>query len=155
MSGDYPLPDTAFEPTREFWAAASRGELRIPRCQDCRAYNWYPPRACTACGGERLRYTEVSGRARLFSWAVVRRGLAKPFAGKVPYITALVSLEEDPAVRLVTNLVDCEPDELRAGQSLRVVYRPLAFPGLDREVVAPLFTPVRDEPEAPAEDSRV
>ena len=145
MSAEFPLPDTEWEPTREFWAGAERGELRIPRCEACRAWNWYPPKACQACGSERLAWERVSGRGRLFSWAVVRRALAKPFAGKVPYVTALVALDEDPDVRLVTTLVDCEPQELRIDQPLRVVFRPLEFPGRDRRVAAPLFTPVRDE----------
>ncbi len=110
MKNDFPLPDTDWEPTREFWAAAARGELVIPRCQACGAYSWYPSPRCTVCGGESLEWAPMSGRGRLFSWAVVRHAFVEPFRSKVPYVTALVALEEDPAVRLVTNLVDCDPE---------------------------------------------
>ncbi len=141
----FPLPDTDWDATREFWAAAERGELVIPRCGACGAYQWYPASACKACGGEPLAWTAVSGRGRLFSWAVVRHAFLKPFAQKLPYVTGLVTLEEDPAVRLVTNLVDCEAEGLVVDMPVRVVFRPLEFPDTEQRVMAPMFTP-SDEP---------
>ena len=69
------------------------------------------------------------------------RAFVKPFAEKVPYVSGLVALNEDPAVRLVTGIVDCQPDHLSVDLPLRVVFRPLSFPGVSREVVAPMFTP--------------
>jgi uncharacterized OB-fold protein len=72
----------------------------------------------------------------------VRRALVPAFATKVPYVSALVALAEDPAVRVVTNVVDCAPERLRAEQPLRVVFRALEFPGVDRRVLAPMFTPI-------------
>lgn len=141
MSADFPLPDTDWEPTRGFWAAAARGELAIPRCASCGRYAWYPPERCPRCGGGELPWTAVRGRGTLFSWAVVERALVKAFASRVPFVTGLVALEEDPAVRLVTNLVDCRPGDLRVDMPVRAVFRPLPFPDASREVVAPLFTP--------------
>ncbi len=141
MTGDFPLPDTTWEPTREFWAAAARGELAIPRCAGCGSYNWYPRDRCRACDAGHMPWTAVSGRGGLFSWAVVRKPLVKPFATKVPYLTGLVALEEDPSVRIVTNLVDCAAGSLRVDQPMRVVFRPLSFPEIPRQVMAPMFTP--------------
>ena len=83
----------------------------------------------------------MSGRGTLYSWARVERALFKPFVSKSPYLTALVALDEDPAVRLVTNLVDCDSDALRIDMPVQVVFRPLTFPDTSREVVAPMFTP--------------
>ena len=141
MSGAFPLPELDWEPARGFWEAAAREELAIPRCRGCDTFRWYPPERCPGCGGEDLPWTRVSGRGSLFSWAVVHRALVKPFATKVPYVTGLVTLEEDPAVRLVTNVVDCDPDALRAGDAMRVVFRKLRFEGVEGEVKAPMFTP--------------
>ena len=138
---EFPLPDTNWEMTREFWAAAAREELVIPRCDGCDRWNWYPSEQCPGCGETNLPWTAVSGRGTLFSWAVVRRAFVKPFAEKVPYVTGLVALNEDPAVRLVAGIVDCQPDQLRVDLPLRVVFRPLSFPGVSREVVAPMFAP--------------
>jgi uncharacterized OB-fold protein len=139
---DFPLPDVEWEGTRGFWEAAARSELAIPRCAACARFQWYPRERCRACGGSALPWTAVSGRGTLFSWAVVRRALVPAFATKVPYVSALVALAEDPAVRVVTNVVDCAPERLRAEQPLRVVFRALEFPGVDRRVLAPMFTPI-------------
>jgi uncharacterized OB-fold protein len=140
VTPDFPLPDTDWEPTRAFWAAAAHGELAIPRCAGCRSFQWYPPERCRSCGGGDLPWEPVSGRGTLFSWAVVHKPLVAAFASHVPYVTGLVALDEDPAVRIVTNLVDCELQTLRVDMPVRVVFRPLVFPDTSREVVAPMFT---------------
>jgi hypothetical protein len=141
MRPDFPLPDVDWPPTREFWAGAARGELVIPRCDACGALVWYPEPRCPTCAGERFTGSPMSGRGRLFSWAVVRRAFLPQFETLVPYVAALVALEEEPAVRLVTRLVDCAPEALRIDMPVRAVFRPLRFPGIAREVMAPLFVP--------------
>ena len=141
MRANFPLPDTESEPTREFWAGAARGELLIPRCDGCGAYTWYPRGRCRGCGGEAFTWTPMSGRGRLFSWVVVHHAFLPQFASKVPFVSALVALDEDPAVRLVTQIVDGDPDDLSFDLPVRVVYRPLEFDGIDGAVIAPLFVP--------------
>ena len=136
------FPDTEWKPTHEFWAAAARGVLSIPRCEGCQKYVWYPHPTCRQCGAEDIRWVTVSGRGTLFSWAVVERALFEPFATKAPYVPGLVALEEDPSVRIVTNIVDCESAELRVDMPVRAIFRDLTFPGGDRRVAAPFFTPV-------------
>ena len=145
MSDTFPLPDLEWEPAREFFSAASRGELVIPRCAGCRTYQWYPGDACRACGSEELPWEPVCGRGALFSWAVVHRALAKSFGGQVPFVTALVSLEEDPAVRVVTRIVDCAAEELRVDMPVRVVFREISFDDTPASVVALMFAPVAAE----------
>ena len=144
MRPDFPLPDTDWEPTREYWARAARGELAIPRCDACGAYAWYPSEACRACGESSFTWTTMSGRGRLYAWAVVRHAFLSQFEGEVPYVPALVALDEDPAVRVVTRIVDCDPGRLGFDMAVRVVFRPLSFPGIDRRVTAPLFVPEDD-----------
>jgi uncharacterized OB-fold protein len=76
----------------------------------------------------------------LFSWAVVRRPFLPAFAEMVPFVTALVALVEDPAVRLCSYVVDADPESLRADAPLRVSFRPLSFPTVpDRSVTVPMF----------------
>jgi uncharacterized OB-fold protein len=137
------LPDFDFDPTREFWQAAQREELVIPRCDGCGRLVWYPAPRCPDCSGEALSWTRVSGEATLFSWAVVRRALFRAFAEKAPYTTGLVALREDPRVRLVTTLVDCAPDELQVDMPVELVFRRLEFPGAETSPLAPMFRPLR------------
>jgi len=83
----------------------------------------------------------VSGDATLFSWAVVRRAFLPAFAEMVPFVTALVALVEDPAVRLCSYIVDIEPSSCARKAPLRVAFRPLSFPTVpDRAVTVPVFT---------------
>jgi uncharacterized protein len=139
---DFPLPDLSDERTAEFFAGAARGELVIPRCDSCGRLVWYPERRCPTCGGESFTWTAVSGRGRLFSWTVVRRAFLPAFEEMVPFVTALVSLEEDPTVRVVSYVVDCEPDALAADMPVEAVFRPLRFPTVPgRSVPVPMFVP--------------
>ena len=96
---DFPLPDVDDALTAPFFAAAARHELVIPRCAACAAYVWYPVERCPTCDGTPA-WTPVSGRGTLFSWAVVRRAFLPAFAEQVPFVTALIALDEDPFVRV-------------------------------------------------------
>jgi len=141
MHAGFPLPDVDWDGTAGFWAAAARHELAIPRCDACGRFCWYPGAACRACGGE-LAWTATSGRGTLFSWVVVERAFLPAFAEMVPFVTALVALDEDPVVRMVALLVDVDPAALRVDQPMEAVFRPLAFPTVpDRSVVVPMFRP--------------
>jgi uncharacterized OB-fold protein len=140
---EFPLPDVDDPLTGELFAGAARGELVIPRCEQCERFVWYPAAECPACGSDHVRWVPVSGDATLFSWAVVRRPFLPAFAEMVPFVTALVALVEDPAVRLCSYIVDVKGDDvaqLRADAPLRVTFRPLSFPTVpDRAVTVPMF----------------
>lgn len=138
---DFPLPDVADPLTAEYFAGAARGELVIPRCEECGTLVWYPAPECPACGSDAVKWVPVSGDANLFSWAVVRRAFLPAFEEKVPFVTALVALVEDPAVRLCSYIVDAEPESLTADTPLRVTFRPLSFSTVpDHSVIVPMFT---------------
>jgi hypothetical protein len=137
----FPLPDVAWPPTAPYWEGAAVHELRIPFCDGCGASNWYPEERCEACGGTAFTWRALSGRGRLFSWVVVHRPFLAQYAGDVPFVPALVELEEAPEVRVPTRIVDCDPATLVFDQPVRVVFRPLAFTGVEGEVTAPFFTP--------------
>ena len=141
MRPGFPLPDTEWEPTRPFWAGAAVEELRIPRCASCGRLHWYPRTACRRCGGTEFSWETMSGRGTLFSWVVVTHAFLPQFADKVPFVPGLVALDEDPCVRLPTEIVDCEPADLRFDMPVAVVFRPITFAGVRGRVNAPMFTP--------------
>jgi len=63
--------------------------------------------------------------------------------GAHPTCSELVALEEDAAVRIVSYVVECALKDLRPDMPLRAVFRPLRYPGVAAEVIAPLFAPTR------------
>lgn len=104
-----PAPDRTQRP---FYEAAARGELRYQRCPACDHAQFYPRAACTACGGD-PEWAIASGRGTVHTFTVVRQNFMAPFADELPYVVAMVELEE--GVRMMTNVTDCAPEEVRIG----------------------------------------
>jgi uncharacterized OB-fold protein len=141
---DFPLPDVNDPLTAPYFAGAARGELVITHCDACGEYVWYPQPHCPHCEGP-LTWVPISGAGTLFSWATVRRAFLPAFADRVPFVTALVAVAEDPAVRLPTYLVDADPETLQADEPVAVTFRPLEFstvPG--QSVIVPMFQRAKD-----------
>lgn len=136
----FPLPDLENGPIAPLWQAAQKKEFRLPRCTACGALDWYPTGECGQCKSSDIEWSSLSGRATLFSWAVVNRALHKPLAPIAPYISAIVVVDEDKQTRFVTRLIDCDPEDLQPGMPVEVRFVDLGYPALDTGVVAPLFT---------------
>ena len=123
MSTEYtkPLPrPLSPELTRPFWEAAKRHELRMPRCTMCDHVFFYPRSECPRCLSTNLEWVQVSGRGRLHSFTVVQQPANAAFRDDVPYVYAVVQLDEGP--RLVSNIVQCDIDALRVDMPLEAVF---------------------------------
>jgi uncharacterized OB-fold protein len=125
---------TIEDESRPFWEAARNGHFLIARCSSCERAHHYPRPFCPFCWSEEVSWVEASGRATLYTYSTVHVNDLPPFAERVPYVAAVVDLEEGP--RVMTNLVDCEPSELRIGMALVVTFRELT-----PEISAPVFRP--------------
>ena len=112
--GDYtkPLPQPN-EVSQPFWDAAKRHELQIQRCNACRTHIFYPREACSECLSPDLIWIPVSGKGTLYSYTIAQAPTHPAFADDVPYVIAIVELEEGP--RITTNLVGCQPDQVTIG----------------------------------------
>ncbi len=128
-----PVPDAM---SRFFWEGVQDRKLMILRCDDCGMFIHFPRDVCRFCLSVRLKPTEVSGRATLDTWTEPHQSTDPFFAERVPYIVAIVELAEQPHLKTVTNIVDCDADRLRTGMELVVDFREIA-PNL----VLPLFKP--------------
>jgi uncharacterized OB-fold protein len=135
-----PAPNRADLPTiedenRPFWDAAKDGKFLIARCGDCGRAHHYPRPFCPFCWSERVTWEEASGRATLYTYSTVYVNDMPPFSEQLPYVAAVVDLEEGP--RVMTILADCDPDDLQVGQAVEVAFRPVA-----EELTVPVFRPV-------------
>lgn len=95
-----------------FWQAAERGEFLGKRCVDCGKFHWYPRCVCPFCGGG-TGWQPMSGLGRLYAFSTLRR--ASP-----PYTVAVVELDEGP--RMLTRLMDANPESLKIGVPVRVYF---------------------------------
>ena len=103
--------------TQHFWDGCKAGQLLLQRCTRHGHRQLYPRPHCVVCRGP-VEWEEASGRATVYSFTVIRQNMARPFRDLLPYVVALVDLEEGP--RLMTNIVDCEPDDVTVGAPVRV-----------------------------------
>ena len=131
-----PLP-LADDASAGFWDAARDGRLAIQRCTACRKWNHAPSLACPHCGSFDLGFEDVSGKATLFAWSIIKEPPAPGFVGRVPLIVALVELAEQPHLLLSANILEADAADLRLGMPLEVV-----FETVTEECALPQFRPV-------------
>lgn len=114
-----PLADPLSAP---FWTAARAHALHMQSCDRCGVLAYPPEIACRACGGDRLHFTSVSGRATLHSWTILHEPPSPGFRDRLPVILAAVELVEQERLLMSTNLVGIDPAVLRIGLPLEAVF---------------------------------
>ena len=92
-SWNKPLPTIVGE-TKPFWDSCRRGQLVIQRCVDCGQYQWYPRGICADCWTDTIEWVQASGRGTVWTYTVTQQNRTTGFADMVPYVLALVELEE-------------------------------------------------------------
>ncbi len=128
-----PVPDPDTQP---FWEGCQQGKLLLQRCDACSRFRFPPGETCPNCGSDRASWVGSSGRGRVFSWIVVVHPVPREiYAADVPYVVALVDLEE--GVRMATNIIGCQPGSIVADMPVQV-----AFERVSEAVVLPKFRPV-------------
>ncbi len=125
---------TAEADARDYWLSAAKGQLTVAKCNACGNVFHYPRPHCPACWSDQIEMILACGRATLYTYSTVHRNELAPFADRLPYVAAVVELEEGP--RLMTNVEDCDPDRLAIGMALMVSFRQLTD-----TVAAPVFVP--------------
>lgn len=119
LSEGFPLPRPSSE-SAAFWQGCREGRLRLQRCDACQRF-WFPPAVlCPHCWSESWSWHTVGGRARIHSFVVFHRPYHHAFAEHLPYVVAVVELEEGP--RLPTLLLDAVPDEVAVGDVVEVCF---------------------------------
>ena len=128
---DKPLPHINSE-SKEFWEGCHRHELLIQRCLACSTFRHYPRIICPNCGSWDTQWVKVSGKGKVYSWTVAHQAFHPGFADDVPYASVIVELAE--GVRMMTNIIDANPDELYVGMPVEVV-----FEDVSSEITLPKF----------------
>ena len=118
--------------SRGFWDNAREGRLSVQRCDDCSDVHFPGSPVCPKCLSEAQSWMPVSGRGTVLSWVRFHRAYWEGFRADLPYLVALVGLEEGPM--LMTSIVNAVPEELKVGQHVEAV-----FDKIDDEVTLPKF----------------
>ena len=126
-----PLPAVG-EDSAGFWEGTAGGELRIQRCTSCGRLRFPPRPMCPNCQSLNHEWKPMSGTGRIWSFVVPHPPLLPAFADLAPYNVVVVELDEDPAIRLVGNLLEnaegaineVDPGTIRIGEPVQVVFQP-------------------------------
>ncbi len=137
-----PLPDVGALPDYErgFWEGTAEGELRIQRCSDCQVFRHPPVPMCPHCHSLGYEWAPTTGRGRVYSfliaWTPVHRALRE--REQTPYNICLVELEDQPQLRVISNVLHVPPEDIRVDMPVEVTFMPAAD---DPGVVLPMFVP--------------
>lgn len=127
------LPEVTRD-SEAFWTGGSEGQLRIYRCRACEHWFHPPVGVCFRCRSREVGPEAASGRATVAAFTVNQHPWFEGFPP--PYVVAMVELDDEPGVRLTTNVIDCPVDEVTVGMPVEVVFE-------ERDDVwIPLFRPV-------------
>ena len=130
-----PLPQVGPD-MAPFFEAARRHELVVQRCGRCGTLRFPARSICSRCLAREAEWSPVSGRGTVFSFAVMHQAVHPGFAAEVPYAVVVIELEE--GVRMLSNVVGCTLADIRIGLPVEVV-----FDELTPDVTLPKFRPRR------------
>ena len=137
------LPELTPE-TRSYWTGGERHELVLPVCDDCGRAHHPSMVVCPDCRGSRLTPTPVGKGGVVVGVSVNHQPWIPGF--DPPYVVAIVELDEQPGLRLTTNIVGCAPDAVHIDMPVKVRFEQW------EEVHLPLFEP--DPAAAPRAEAR-
>ncbi len=128
---DKPLPEMQGN-SKEFYQWCRRGDLRFQRCTECQVWRHVPREMCAKCGSDEWKWVKSRGKGTVFTWTVAERPMHPAFVDDIPH--APVVIEMDEGVRIVSEVIDCEPADLEIGMRVEV-----AFAKVSDEVTLPKF----------------
>lgn len=123
--------------TAPFWAGTREHRLSAPRCRHDGTFTLPPTGFCPTCRRQDLEWVDLLGQAELYTFTVVRAPVVPELAETLPYVIAVVKLDGADDLKMITNIVECDVDDLRIGQRLQVV-----FVEQNDELTLPVFRPL-------------
>lgn len=122
---ELPAPDPVVQDdARPFWDATAEHRLVVPRCTSCSTTIWYPRGFCPACGSLDVEWIELAGTGHVYSFSIPRKGQGL-YRKVAPYVLAYVELDLPdgrPGPRIITNIVGCDPADVRVDQRVEATY---------------------------------
>ena len=127
-----PLPEEPLYWNRPFWEGTKQGKLLLPRCTSCGEIFFFPRPFCPSCHSDAVEWIEASGKGRIYTYTTVRANPPSVFAHEVPFVVAIIRLEE--GVQLMSNVVDVDDPRLACDAEVEVLFEPV-----NDDITLPLF----------------
>jgi uncharacterized OB-fold protein len=81
-----------------------------------------------------VEWVRSAGRGKVLTFTVCRLPVAEAYAADVPYVVALIRLDEGPT--MMSNIVECDVESVAIGMPVEVV-----FENWSEEISVPQFRP--------------
>jgi len=133
---DMPLPAASAE-TAGWWEACLAHRLVVQRCLECGTFRHPPGPVCPSCRSASSEWAELPGTGRVYTYSVVRQAFAPSLAATVPYVVAVIEPDGGGGTRIVSNVVDCDPEDVDIDMTVQVVWEDVS-----PELTLPRFRPV-------------
>ena len=115
-----PLPRPTAD-TKPFWEGCSIGELRYQVCDRCSQVQFIPRSICSGCQHRELVWKVSAGRGRILSHTTVHRAPVPAFREEVPYVIALIDMDE--GFRLMVNVKGGDSPRVAIDRPVRIGFR--------------------------------
>lgn len=117
-------PPLANATTLGWWEAAAERRLVVQRCTACGHTRLPPAPVCPECRSAEAEWQPVPGTGEVYTYTVVHRPVAADMA--LPFVVAVIALDDSGGLRLISNLVNVEPDAVRIGMPVAVVWEQMS-----------------------------
>lgn len=107
---------------RTFLEGCQAKELRLQKCRNCQHVQFYPRIACSQCGSDSLEWTAAGGSGTVNSYTVIRQAISQEYKALLPYVAAIVELDEGPT--MMTVIVDADELEVTVGARVSLAFLP-------------------------------
>jgi uncharacterized OB-fold protein len=108
--------------TQPFWDAAKEGQLTAPRCANCGTFRMPPTTFCPKCLSRDLGWEPLAGTGTVYTYIIVRHPLNPRASDYVPFMPAAIDPDGAPGIRFISNVVECEPEDVSIGMRVKVVW---------------------------------
>lgn len=112
-------PDAWTEP---FWLAARERRLVCQKCTACGTFRMPPEPFCHECLSQEHEWVTLSGKGKVYTFTIVRRALIPDLADAIPHVPAIIELPDAGGQRLVSNVIDVEPEKIYIGMPVTIVW---------------------------------
>lgn len=129
-----PIPEPMEELNKQYWQHCADEKLCFQKCTTCKTWRHIPRPMCAKCNSIEWEWAKATGRGKIFSWTITRVPLHPAFTSQVPYALLIVEMEE--GVKMVSGLRNLPPDEIALGLDVEVIFERVA-----ENMALPYFQP--------------